>query len=153
MLHTLFKLNYLIILGVTVAGFVLGWLWYSPFLFGKPWMKAMGLTMEDCKKMPKSEGFKKMGATFVLTIVSTAALAVLLTEHQLLVPDHPALGFVGGAKVGLFVGLGLVATRQAVNHLFSMKSCTVFFITAGYDVALCTLQGALLGQFLWVGVK
>ncbi len=153
MLHTLFHLNYLIVLGVTVAGFLLGWLWYSPFLLGKPWMKEMGLSMEDCKKMPKSGAAMKMGLCFAFTLVSTSVLAVLLTEHQLLVPDHPALGWLGGAKVGLFVGLGLVAVRQGVNHLFSMKSWKLFFITAGHDVALCTVQGALLGQWLWVGVK
>ncbi|PYO76509.1 MAG: hypothetical protein DMD63_14300 [Gemmatimonadetes bacterium] len=32
--------NYLAVLVATVVVFVLGWLWYSPLLFFKPWMRA-----------------------------------------------------------------------------------------------------------------
>jgi hypothetical protein len=149
MLKTLQDLNYLIVLGVAVAGFLLGWLWYSPLLFGKAWMKEMGLTKADCQKMPKSKGVMMMGGGFLLTVVSTAVLAVLITEHQMLVAGHPSLGAVGGAKVGLFVGAGLVAVRDGVNHIFSMKSLKLYCIIAGHDIALCAVQGALLGQFLW----
>ena len=148
MLHTLFHLNYLIVLAVAAIGFVLGWLWYSPVLFVKPWMKEMNFTKEDMKFVPKKAA-AMLGGAFVLTFVSTAAIATLITEHQLLVAGHPSLGWLGGAKVGLFVGAGLVAVRQGVNSIFQMKSLKLFVITAGHDVVLCTLQGALLGMWLW----
>ena len=32
-------LNYLAVLAAAVAVFVLGWLWNSPLLFYKPWMR------------------------------------------------------------------------------------------------------------------
>ena len=149
MFKTLQDLNYLIVLAVAVAGFLLSWLWYSPFLFGKAWMKEMGLTKADCQKMPKSKGLRMMGGGFLLTILSTAVLAVLITEHQMLITGHPSLGAVGGAKVGLFVGAGLVAVRDGVNHIFSMKSLKLFCIIAGHDIVLCTVQVSLLGQWLW----
>lgn len=148
MIHTLLKLNYLVVLGVAVAGFVLGSLWYSPLLFAKAWMKEMGLTPQDCQG-GKSKMVRMLGSTFVLTFISTAVLAVLVSEHQLIAQGAPSLGLLGGAKVGLFVGVGLVAARECVNHLFSMKSWKLFLIVTGHDIVLCTLQGALLGQFLW----
>ena len=148
MLHTLAHLNWLIVVGVAVAGFLLGWLWFSPFLFAKPWMKEMGFTKENMKIKP-SKGALMLLSAVLLNIVSTAVLAVLITEHQMLIEGHPSLGLVGGAKVGLFVGAGLVAVRQGVNHMFALKSLKLFLIVAGHDIVLCTLQGALLGQWLW----
>jgi len=35
--------NYLAVLVAAVVVFVLGWLWYSPLLFYKPWMRLRGL--------------------------------------------------------------------------------------------------------------
>ena len=35
--------NYSAVLVAAIVVFVLGWLWYSPLLFYKPWMRARGL--------------------------------------------------------------------------------------------------------------
>src|SRR2546428_9344755 len=35
--------NYVAVLVAAVAVFVLGWLWYSPLLFYKPWMRLRGM--------------------------------------------------------------------------------------------------------------
>ena len=148
MLHTLALLNYWIVLAVAAIGFLLGWLWYSPLLFVKPWMKEMKFANEDMKIAP-ARGAAMMGGAFALTFVSTVVIATLITEHQMLVAGHPSLGALGGAKVGLFVGAGLVAMRHGVNSIFQMKSLKLYVITAGHDVVLCALQGALLGMWLW----
>jgi Protein of unknown function (DUF1761) len=47
------------VLGSAVATMVIGFLWYSPFLFAKPWMLAMGYDPADKAKiaeMQKSPG-------------------------------------------------------------------------------------------------
>ncbi|HEX2712884.1 MAG TPA: DUF1761 family protein, partial [Candidatus Acidoferrales bacterium] len=36
-------MNYLAVVVAAVAVFVLGWLWYSPLLFYKSWMRLRGL--------------------------------------------------------------------------------------------------------------
>jgi uncharacterized membrane protein YjfL (UPF0719 family) len=35
--------NYIAVLVAAIVVFVLGWLWYSPLLFYKPWMRARGM--------------------------------------------------------------------------------------------------------------
>ena len=40
----LMMFNWPAILAATVAGMLLGALWYSPLLFGKAWMRALGKT-------------------------------------------------------------------------------------------------------------
>ncbi|MGY8815021.1 MAG: DUF1761 family protein [Gammaproteobacteria bacterium] len=35
-----------------VVSFMLGWLWYSPMLFGKKWAEGVGVEMGDASTMP-----------------------------------------------------------------------------------------------------
>ena len=54
------------VIGSAVATMVIGFLWYSPFLFGKPWMLAMGYDPDDKAKiaeMQKTAG-PKYGVSF-----------------------------------------------------------------------------------------
>jgi hypothetical protein len=144
MLTVLSHLNYLIVLAVAAIGFVLGWVWYSPLLFVRPWMKEMNFTLADMK-MPRSKGLLMLAGAFALTFLSTTVLALLVTWHEQL----GATGVFGGLKMGLLVGVGLVAVRHGVNSIFAMKSLKLYVIVAAHDVVLCALQGALLGLWLW----
>ena len=40
-----------------IAVFVLGALWYSPFLFGRAWVKAHGFTEETISRMRATTSF------------------------------------------------------------------------------------------------
>lgn len=144
MFAVLSHLNYLIVLAVAALGFLLGWVWYSPVLFSRAWMKEMNFAPADFKKSP-AQGMLMLAGAFALTFLSTTVLALLVTWHEQL----GATGALGGLKMGLLVGLGLVAVRQGVNSIFAMKSLKLYVIVAAYDVVLCALQGALLGLWLW----
>jgi len=39
----MFHVNFMAVLVATITVFILGWLWYSPLLFYKPWMRARGM--------------------------------------------------------------------------------------------------------------
>ena len=41
--------------GAAVATMMLGFLWYSPFLFAKPWMIAMGCDPEDKARLAEMQ--------------------------------------------------------------------------------------------------
>lgn len=51
MRDVILHLNYVHVLVVTIAGFLLGWLWHSPVLFGKAWMAEMKITEEMAKEI------------------------------------------------------------------------------------------------------
>jgi len=138
MLPAFTSLHFLPVLCTTILGFMLGWVWYSPLLFVKPWMKEMGFTVEQMKKPSTSQGMMMLGGAFLITVVSTIVLAMIINSYRI----H---GVFSGIKMGLFVGLGLVAARQGVNAIFQMKSLKLFLIVAGHDIVLLALQGAILG--------
>jgi hypothetical protein len=135
MLNAIESLHPLALLVVSIVGFLLGGLWFSPVLFVKPWMAEVKITPESAKAA--GWGPQRMVLAFILTLVSTSALAVLIAAHHTSSP-------IKGAELGLFVGAGLVASRQATNGLFELRTLRHFMIVSGHDVAQFTLVGAIL---------
>ena len=45
-----FSINYLAVVIAAIAGFLVGWGWYT--IFGKVWQDALGKKKEDCKPTP-----------------------------------------------------------------------------------------------------
>jgi len=100
--------NYLAVLVAAVAAFVLGWLWYSPLLFFKPWMRLRGLDPEAAMKNAKMPGGKlviEFARCFVLAFV-IARLMGLLGVTSWLMAIHS--GFM------LWIGFPLILLTGSV---------------------------------------
>jgi hypothetical protein len=133
------SLSVLHVLVVSVIGFGLGAIWYSPLLFVRPWLAEMKFTPEMMAGFQKEPGSKLMlPKCFLWTILSTFTLAALLAAN------HTA-GAVKGLEMGLFVGVGILFSRSAVNGMFEKRTLRHFMITSGHDVVLLALQGTILG--------
>jgi len=120
----------------TIAGFVLGALWYGP-LFGKLWMSAVGLTREDIQR--NTNPAKTYGTTFVLGFIASYVFGLYL---------GPNPGRAFAITVGAAAGVFLVATSLATNYLFEGRSATLIAINGGYHAvrfALIGLAFAMLG--------
>lgn len=141
MFNALSELNYFAVAVTAVAGFLIGWLWYSPVLFAKPWMREMKITEEMMKETAKKGMAAFFIKAFVYTIVSTFALAVLIQSRA------PSYG-VKGAMIGAFVGVLLVGARMLNGGVWEQRSATLMAIIVGHEVVLFTVQGAILGSWL-----
>jgi hypothetical protein len=142
------------LLAVLVCGMVcmaVGFLWYSPALFAKPWVKEMGYDMNDAAamaKMKKSAG-PAYAASFVGSLLTAAVLAKILnalsrhgdpTWHAVAV----AQPWIYGVKVALAIWLGFVATVQLTGVLFANQSGKLFAINTGYQAVCYAAMGAIL---------
>jgi Protein of unknown function (DUF1761) len=131
--------NLLAVLVAAIATMVVGFLWYSPLLFAKPWMKEMGYDPNDKAKteeMKKSAG-PAYGGSFLASLVSAFILALFL--HWLRVES---LHF--GLMVGFHVWLGFVATVQFTSALFTKQSMKLFGINTGYQLVCYLAMAAIL---------
>jgi hypothetical protein len=137
MIQAITSLSPLAVFVVSILGFAIGAVWFSPMLFSKAWMAEMKLTPEQAEAASKGKIPLMMGGGFLCTVVSTLTLAVLVAAHHTSAP-------LKGAELGLFVGAGLVAARQATNAIFEMRSLKHYLIVAGHDVVMCTALGAIL---------
>jgi hypothetical protein len=143
--------NLLAVLVCAIATMVLGFLWYSPAMFAKPWVKEMGYDMNDVaamEKMKKSAG-PAYAASFVGSLVSAAVLAKLLdalSRHGEAVwhPVATPQPLVYGVLVGVFVWFGFVATVQFTGVLFARQSGKLFAINTGYQLICYVAMGAIL---------
>ena len=123
-------------LAATIAGFVLGALWYGP-LFGKRWMSAVGLTQEDIQR--NTNPAKTYGMTFVLGFIASYVFGLYLGPN----PGR-AFAITTGAAAGVF----WVATSLATNYLFEGRPAALIAINGGYHAvrfALIGLAFAMLG--------
>ena len=132
-------LNWLAILVAAVSTMVVGFLWYSPLLFAKPWMREMGHDPNDKAKiqeMQKSAGPAYAGS-FVASLLSAFTLALIL--HGLRAED-----LYTGSMLGFHVWLGFVATVQLTGALFMRQSMKLFAINTGYQLVCYLVMGAIL---------
>lgn len=133
------SLNWLAILTSAIASMILGFLWYSPLLFAKAWIREMGYDMNDKAKMEemrKSAGPAYAGS-FVAGLVSAFTLALIL--HGLRAED---LHF--GLMAGFHIWIGFVATVQFTGALFAKQSMKLFAINTGYQLVCYLAMSAIL---------
>ena len=133
------NLNWLAIFVAAISTMVVGFLWYSPLLFAKPWMREMGYDPSDKAKteeMKKSAGPAYAGS-MLASLISAFTLALFL--HWLRVES---LHF--GLMVGFHVWLGFVATVQFTGALFAKQSMKLFAINTGYQLVCYLVMSAIL---------
>lgn len=135
-------LNWLAILVAAVSTMVLGFLWYSPLLFAKPWMREMGYDPNDKEKtqeMQKSAGPAYAGS-FVASIISAFTLALVFHAMRTDSLHH-------GLMASFHIWLGFVATVQFTGALFAKQSMKLFAINTGYQLVCYLAMGTILA--LW----
>ena len=135
-------LNLLAILVAAISTMVVGFVWYSPILFAKPWMREMGYDPDDkgkVQEMQKSAGPAYFGS-LIASLVSAFVLAMFLHQFN-------GLGVGIGLLVGAHVWLGFVATVQLTGVLFMKQSLKLFAINTGYQLVCYLVMGAILAAW------
>jgi hypothetical protein len=130
------------VLVAAVATMILGFLWYSPLLFAKPWTVAMGYDPNDKAKMDEMrKGAGKLyGITFVASLISAFVLAKIIDVTTV----NSALY---GMKIGFAVWLGLVTTVQLTSTLFKKRPIKLYLIDTGYQLVCYLVMGAILAKW------
>ncbi len=115
--------NYLAVLVAAVAVFVLGWLWYSPLLFFKPWMRLRGMDPAVAMagaKMPAGKLFIELVRCLVLAFVIARFGARLGVS-----------GWMGAVHFGLFLWIGFPVILLTGSVLWENIPWKVAAIHAG----------------------
>ncbi len=111
----------------TIASFILGWLWYSPRLFGKPWAEGSGVSME-------SDGLPAFAMVAQLVGLFVLALVIGVTA-------------VTNALFTALLAILAAALMVVANGAFCRKSGAALAIDAGYillsGVVMIIARGAL----------
>lgn len=132
----MFEVNWVGVLVAAVASMALGFLWYSPTLFGQQWSKLMGYTKESLEKAKKG-----MGALYALSTVGALVMAYVLAQVLTLAGSVTLLGSL---KTAFGVWLGFVAPVQMTDVLFGSKKWNLYYINTGYQLASLLVMALVL---------
>jgi len=132
-----FHVSLLPLVVLALVNFVLSWLWYSPLLFAKPWMKALGIDPQH--QMSEAEK-KRMPFLFLNGL---AASALVVYGMMVLVNSVGAAGFSQGALVGLLVWAGFALTHS-MNTMWEGRKTIVLVINNGLFLLSYAVYGGIL---------
>ena len=131
-------INFIAVAAATLSSMVLGFLWYTPILFGKQWQKAVGLRDED---MDNATAMRGHLYTMVGAFISYTALAKIIVAL-----NH--IGAVKGLLAGLIFSFAFIATALIGNDTYERKPFALTLINIGYRMTCFAVAGLILG--LWV---
>ncbi|MBV8475081.1 MAG: DUF1761 domain-containing protein [Acidobacteria bacterium] len=132
-----FSINYVALLVAAITRFILGGIWYSPVLFGKPWQGLTRCSPEEMKaRLPK---------IIPADLISSYIIAFVLV-HAVHYAGATTAGL--GAAVGFFNWLGFVAMTTLMATLYEKRPFKLFLITNGFQLLSLLLMGAIVA--VWV---
>ncbi|MBV9349298.1 MAG: DUF1761 domain-containing protein [Patescibacteria group bacterium] len=135
--------NYLAILVGALASIAIGWLWYSPALFGKQWMRATG--MGELTPEKKAEGMKKMPKALVGSIIAQLVLAYVMSYFAQMMGVATSYGAI---ELAIWAWLGFAAVALVHPVLWEGKSWSYFAIVSGYSLVSFVVVALIVT--LWV---
>ena len=116
------NVNWIAVIVGAVVAFFLGWIWYSPKVFGRKWAEGVGIDLDtECDKMP------------VAAMVTQAIATLLLAWVVGVTAAHNALFTM------ILITVTIVLLMIA-GGFFTKKSGSAIFTEAGFVVAMVVVM-------------
>lgn len=138
------NIHYWPVVAAAIVSTVIGFLWYSPWIFGKVWMKQMGITDKEVEEYKKTAGAAAKVKMYVgplgLSLVTAFIVAALFNSL--------VITTMGGILIlGFSVWIGFSMPVAANNALFGKDTPVLFLINAGFQLVNLVLVSIIIG--LW----
>lgn len=131
------EINYLAVLAAAGASFIIGLIWYSPFILGKSWRRLSGITDEEMKGRNPAV---PLSVSFIADLVLAYVLAYFIQYAGI---NTAVLGMT----VGFWSWLGFIATIQLTDAMFTGKPIGLYLINTSYRLAALVAMGAIIGYW------
>lgn len=123
----------------TIANMALGFLWYSPYLFGNQWIKFMGFTEKSMNEAKKKIG-PMYGLATLGALVMAYVLALVLSQLNITTMEK-------ALQITFWLWLGFVMPVQLTEVIFGGKKFQIFFINTGYQLVSIIIMTLILFQW------
>lgn len=135
--------NYMAVFGAAVVSMVIGSLWYGP-VFGKVWMKEMGISKEKAAAAKK----KGMGMSYGLMFVGSLIMAFVLSHALVFAQTYMGVsGASSGLSTGFWNWLGFVMPVTLGSVLWEGKSWKLWKLNNGYYLVTLLAMGVVLAMW------
>ena len=128
-----FGVNYLAVVVAAVVALVIGFIWYSPRVFGTRWMAYLGTTQAQLG----NPGPTGMAVGVVASLINAWVIAVLALNLG-------AKSVTDGIMLGILVWLGFMATITAAQISFEKKSWGLWALNNAHNVIVQVIMAAIV---------
>jgi len=129
--------NWLAVVVSALVGFAVSFVWWGP-LFGKQWLKLVGFSQAQAKKMHKQGMGKKIVIAIIAQIIMAWVLAMIISSMGLvgigqavLLAFHIWIGFVATVGVGIVLWEGKPWGLFWLNTLGWLVTIVVMAVVLG----------------------
>jgi hypothetical protein len=126
-------INWLAVLVAAIIRMAVGFAWYSPPLFLKPWQAVTGVTPESMRA--------GLGKAMVVDVVASLIMSFALAN---IIVGANITDWLNGALAGFWVWLGFMATLLVSLWGYENRSLKLIAINLGNNLIALVLMGALL---------
>ena len=133
-------LNYWAIIVATLAGMIVGALWYSPLMFSGTWLRLIGKTSDEIR----DEGYGQMVA------MATAIVGAVITSYVLALVINASSGspdLVDGLVIGILLWVGIVAVQNLIGTVFQGRPMRLWILDSGNQLVTFALMGLIIGAW------
>jgi hypothetical protein len=132
------QVNYWAVLLAAVSTMVVGAIWYAKPVFGKVWMKYVGLD----EKKAQAGAAKALSLTFLLSLLTAYVLAhVTFLAHSFFGNSF----FQDAVSTAFWVWLGFVMTRLVTHALFEQRNHKITLLSVGNEFVTIMVMGVVIG--------
>jgi hypothetical protein len=122
----------------TLSSMVVGWIWYSKSVLGKPWMKLVGKTDKDLQK----NGWWPM----LIALLASFATAYVLAHVTYLSNAFFHNSFMQDAITTAFwLWLGLTAARILVHDSFEGRPAKLTLLSVAHELVTLVVMAIIIG--------
>ena len=127
------SLNYMLLGVIVVIHQILGFVWYSPLLFGGYWQNNIGVNPEQLQT--------QIGMTpFLISILCSLLLCVVMNRLIILTQTRT---IEDGVKLAVLLWVGITFTSIGVHYSF-LGLANIIFVDAGKDFLAMVIAGGIL---------
>lgn len=135
------EINWIAVVLAAISSMIVGCIWYSKPVFGKAWMKLVGL---DDKQQQAGDAAAILLA-FVASLVTAYVLALVTYLSQL----YYGLTYIDSAlNTAILLWLGISATTVVTHNAFEQKPHKLTALTVVYQLVNLMVMAAVIG---WLG--
>ena len=128
------------IIVAAIVSFIIGSIWYSPFLFGRDWMILNKMSDKDISAAKAKGLWKSYVAQFIATLITFGILAFFMVEMGI-------QGITDGALVGVMVWVGFIATNMVSAIAWERKPIKLVLINSLGILVTLIVGGAILAAW------
>jgi len=128
-----FGVNYLAVVVAAVVALVIGFIWYSPRVFGNRWMAYLGTTQAQLG----NPGPTGMLVGVVASLLNAWVLALLALNLG-------GKSVTDGVLLGVLAWLGFMATITAAQVSFEKKSWRLWVLNNAHNLLVQVIMAAIV---------